>query len=73
MESVTTGVGVDTNGLVNAQSPITAVEASASQVIGSLPRLDESAAPVYHHARQEQSAAGEATQNTVEFLLCRGK
>ena len=27
MESVTTGVGVDTNGLVNAQSPITAVEA----------------------------------------------
>ena len=58
---------MDTNGLVNAQSPVTAVEGSASQVSGSLPRLDESAAPVYHHVRQEQIAAGETTQNIVEF------
>ena len=66
MESVTTGVSLVSNGLVNAQSPVTPVEASASKVNGSLPRLDESAALVYHHARQEQIAAGETTQNTVE-------
>ena len=41
-------------------------QASASQVIGSLPRLDESAAPVYHEVRQEQIAAGETTRNIVE-------
>ena len=52
---------------MNAQSPVTAVEASASKVNGSLPRLNESATPVYHHARQKQTAAGETTQNTVEF------
>ena len=41
-------------------------QASASQVIGSLPRLDVSAAPVYHQVRQEQIAAGETTRNIVE-------
>ena len=41
-------------------------QVSASQVIGSLPRLDESDAPVYHQVRQEQIAAGETTRNIVE-------
>ena len=42
-------------------------QASVSQVICSLPRLDESDAPVYHQVRQEQIAAGETTQNRVEM------
>ena len=42
-------------------------QASVSQVTGSLPRLDESDAPVYHQVRQEQIAAGETTQNMVDI------
>ena len=42
-------------------------QASASQVIGSLPRLDESDAAVYHQDCQEQIAAGETTQNKVDI------
>ena len=42
-------------------------QASASQIIGSLPRLNESAAPVYDEVRQEQIAAGETTRNILEI------
>ena len=42
-------------------------QASASQVIGSLTRLDEADAAVYHQVRQEQIVAGETTQNTVDI------
>ena len=58
-EAVTTGVTSDTTGLVNPLCAITAVEASAPQVVASLPPLDEFAAPVH----QEQIVAEETTQN----------
>ena len=50
--AVATGVSLDTTGFVNPPYP-TAVEASASHVVGSLPPLDEFTAPVY----QEQFVA----------------
>ena len=64
MAAVTTGVSLDTTGLVNTQCSITAVEDSAPQVDGSLSPLDEFAAPVYNRVRQEQIGAEEMTQNT---------
>ena len=63
MEDVTTGVSSDTTRLVNPLCAITAVEASAPQVVGSLPPLDEFAAPVH----QEQIVAEETTQNFGEI------
>ena len=39
--------------LVNPQFSIPAVEASASQVVGSFPSVDESASPVYNQVHQE--------------------
>ena len=42
------------------------MEASATQVVGSLLHLDEVAAPVYNQVRQELFAAEETTQNSVE-------
>ena len=67
MAAVTTGVNLDIAGLVKPQFSITAVEASAPKVIGSLPPLEEFAAPVYNQVHQEQIVAGETTQNTVEI------
>ena len=48
---------LDTTGFVNPQFSVLAVEASASQVVGSLPSVDESASPVYNQVHQEQIAA----------------
>ena len=39
------------------------MEASAPQVVGSLPPLEEFAAPVCNQVHQEQVVAGETTQN----------
>ena len=47
MESVTTGVRSDTTGWVNWQCAVTPVAASAPQIVGSLPHLDECAALVH--------------------------
>ena len=84
MESVTTGVSLDTTGLVNLHCLITA---AAPHIDGSLPPLDVSAAPVYNQVRQEQirsksrlwkvsrrSAGGSAFRNALwsrlSMLLC---
>ena len=53
MGAVTTCVSSETTSLVNPQGSFTAVEASASQVVGSVPTLDVFTAPV----RQEQIVA----------------
>ena len=55
MAAVTTGVSLDTTGLVNPPCPITVVEASLSlsRVVSSLPPLGEFTAPVH----QEQIVA----------------
>ena len=68
MTTVTTGVNLDITCLVNPQFSITAVEASAPQVVGSsLPPFEKFAVPVYNQVHQEQIVAGETTQNIVEF------
>ena len=51
---------------MNPQFSFTAVEASAPQVAGSLPPFEELDAPVYDQIHQEQSVAGETTQNTFQ-------
>ena len=56
---------VDTTGLVNPQFSSTAVEASAPQVVGSLPRSEKFDAPVNNQVHQEQIVAGEMTLNRV--------
>ena len=53
MEAVTTGVSSDTTGLANPPCALTAAEASAPHVVGSLLPLDEFAA----HVHQEQIVA----------------
>ena len=65
--TVTTDVNLDFTGLVNPQFSIAAVEASAPQVVCSLPPLEEFDAPMYNQLHQEQIAAGETTQNIVEI------
>ena len=54
MAAVTTGVNLDTNGLVNSKCSVTTVEASAPQVVGSISPLEEFAAPVYDQVHEEQ-------------------
>ena len=54
METITTGVRADTTGLVNLLCSFTSVEASAPQVVSSLPPLDEFEVPVYNQVDQEQ-------------------
>ena len=57
---------VDITRLVNPQFSNTAMEASAPQVVGSLPPFEEFDAPVYNRILQEQIVAGEMTQHRVE-------
>ena len=63
--TVTTGVNLDIAGLVTPQFSSTAVEASAPQVVVSLPPFEEFTAPVYNQVHQEQIVAGEVTLNIV--------
>ena len=58
----------DITGLVNPQFSFSAVEASAPQVVGSLPPFEEFDAPVCSKIHQEQIFAEETTQNTYENL-----
>ena len=51
-------------GLMNPQISTTSLE--ASQVVGSLPPVEEFTEPVYNHVHQEQIVAGEMTQNIIE-------
>ena len=53
------GVNLDVNGMVSSHFSRTAVEGSASQVVGLLPLGEVFAAPVFHHVHQEQLAGGE--------------
>ena len=74
MATVTIDASSDTTSFVNPQFPTKAVEAFASQVIGSLPLLDEFAATVYDQVRQEQIAAEQerverVQQRTVEQIV----
>ena len=48
------------------QFSITAVEASASQVVSSLLPFDEVDVPVFNHVHKEQIFAGDTTQKTFE-------
>ena len=50
-----------------AQFSSTAVEPTAPRVVGSLPPAEEFTRPVYGHVHQEQFAAGEMSENMVEF------
>ena len=59
MTTLTTDVNFDISGLVNPQFSISVVEASAPQVVGSLPPFEEFGAPVYNQIHQEQIVAGE--------------
>ena len=43
------------------------------RVDGSLPPCEVSAAPVFDRVHQEPRAAGEITENIVEFLLFRNR
>ena len=49
-----------------AHSSTPAVDPSAPRVVGSLPPVEEFALPVFYQVHQEQSAAGEMTENSVE-------
>ena len=64
--TVTTDVNLDIPGLVNPQYSSAAVEASAPQVVGSLPPFEEFTAPVYNQIHQEQIVAGQ----TAAGLAC---
>ena len=57
--SVATGVNLDVNGMVSPHFSRTAVEGSASQVVGLLPLGEVFAAPVFNQVHQEQLAGGE--------------
>ena len=50
-----------------AQFSSTAVEPIAPRVVGSLLPAEEATGPVYDHVHQEQFAAGEMSENMVEF------
>ena len=67
-------LSVDTTSFVKPQFSIHAVEAPASQTVGSVPSVDESASPVYNQIHQEQIATEPenvecAQQHTVEELV----
>ena len=61
-------LSVDTTGFMNPQFSVPAVEASASQAVGSSPSVDESASPQYNEFRQEQIVAEQerVQQRTAE-------
>ena len=64
--TVAVGVNFDVTGFVNPLFSRTAVEGSASQVVDPLPPAEEFALPVFYQVHQEQSAAGEMTENTMD-------
>ena len=64
--TVATDVNLDITGLMSLQFSSTAVEASAPQVVVSLPPFEEFTEPVYNHVHQEQIVTGEITLNIVE-------
>ena len=66
-QQLRTGVNLDVTGLVYPQFPGTAVESSASQVVGPLPPCEVFAAPVFDQVHQEQLAGGEIPENLVEI------
>ena len=65
--TVATGVNLDVTGMVYPHFSSTAVEGSASQVVGSLPLGEVFAAPVFHQVHQELLAGGDTTENIANF------
>ena len=59
-------LSVDTTGFVNPQFSILAVEAFASQVVGSFPFVDESAQPVCNRVHQEQIVSEQESVECVQ-------
>ena len=57
----------DISGLVNPQFSITAVWASAPQVVGPFPPSKEFASTVHNQVHQQKIGAKETTQNIVEI------
>ena len=68
--AVATDVNFDITGLVSSQFSGAAVEASAPQVVGSLPLLEVFTEPVCNPVHQELFAASEMTENIVGNLCC---
>ena len=66
--SFATGVNLDFTGTVYPHFSSTAVDGSASQVVGSLPLGDVFAAPVFHQVHQEQLAGGDAISRVAHSL-----
>ena len=67
-------LSVDTTAFVKSQFSITAVEASASQVVDSFPCVNESALHVYNLVHQEQITAEQESvervqQHTIEQIV----
>ena len=65
--TVATGVNLDVTGFASPLFSRTAVEGSASQVVGSLPPAEEFSEPVYDQVHRERFAAGETTEKSAEF------
>ena len=67
-------LNLETTGFANPQFSVPAVEASASQVVGCFPSVDEVASPGYNQVHQEQIAADSESvervqQHTVEQIV----
>ena len=67
--TVPTGVNLDVAGMVYPHFSSTAVEGSASQVVGSLPLGEVFAAPVFNQVHQEQLAGGEIPEKLKSLLF----
>ena len=65
MADLITGVTVDTTRSVNSQSPITDVEASASQVAGSLPPVETTNFDTETFRREKWNLCGAASPTTT--------
>ena len=66
--TITTGVNLDVTGVVHPHFSSSAVDGSASQVVGLLPLGDVFVAPVFNQVHQEQLAGGEAFSRVAHSL-----
>ena len=73
MTTVTADVNFDITGLVNQQFSITAVEAPAPQVVGSLPSLEEFDAPMYNKFMRNTSLQGRRPRTKLKIQLCKNR
>ena len=66
--TVATDVNLDITGLVSPQFSSTDVEASAPQVVVSLPPFEEFSEPVYNQVHQEQILTACSTPPVIEYV-----